>query len=275
MTELYRVRSEFHDIAVEEDDDVISLRFNGRLQSALSTDGSLDSPQPYLGRLHLILAVNPHAASVLVIGLGGGVLPIRMWRDYPEMRVDVVELDPVVVDVSRRYFGLPDDERLRVVVDDGRAYLERTSERYDAIVVDAYFETAMPFALATREFVALAAARLNDRGVLAYNVVGIPVGPGSDAFKRFIAGVASVLPEVTLSSVGVDCGGGRQNVIVLASKTAVPLSELRDRVRDRVGGQVGVSGFEGFADSLVRVETPVDEVAFSDSDAPPDGLLRV
>lgn len=274
MTELYRSRSGFHDITVDEQGGVVSLRFNGKLQSSLLTNGSLDSVQQYLDYLHLPLAMSPDASSVLVIGLGGGVLPLRMWHDYRRMRIDVVEIDPAVVEVSRRFFGLPDDDRLRVFVEDGRSYLERTREHYDVIVVDAYFETAMPFLLATREFVSLAASRLTGHGVLAYNLVGVLEGPGSESFRRFLAGVAAVLPDVLLSPVGVDCGGRRQNIILLASEASTSLDEVCDRVRSRVDGRVSVPGFESFADHLVRAKVLPDARPLTDSEAPADGLLR-
>lgn len=271
--ELYESESLHHRMTVQESDGVISLRFNGRLQSSMCGAGGLDTLQPYLHFLHLPLAIAPNLGSVLVVGLGGGILPKRLWHDYPQAHVDVVELDPEVVDVSRRFFGLPDDERLKVIVTDGRGYLESNEEAYDVIVIDAYFETSMPYELTTREFVALCRSSLKAGGVLAYNFVGVLSGAGSATFHRFLKGMRETFSATYVFPVGVPCGGRRQNIIVMASDTLIPSAQLRERVRSRVGGLVTVPCFETFADRLTEVSLDPDTAALTDAEMPEDGLL--
>ncbi len=275
MDELYRSKSEFHDISVHDEDGVMTLRFSGRKQSAVDAATCLEAHQPVIDYLHLTLALNPAATRVLAIGLGGGVLPKRMWHDYPQIAIDVVELDPEVVEVSRRFFALPDDERLRVHVADGRAFLEASEERWDIIVVDAYFEAAAPYALCTAQFAAIAADHLTPGGVLAYNMVGVAEGRGSRTFHRFVRGIADVLPAVYVFPVGVGCGGRRQNIVVMAAAQETSREALRETIRGRVGGQVKVDGFERFAESLS--ERPILKRGIRplvDAEAPADGLLR-
>lgn len=271
-SELYR--SDDGRITVDEDGGVVSLRFNGRLQSSITGEEGLDTRQPYLDFLHAPLAILPTAGRVLVIGLGGGVLPKRMIHDYPEMRVDVVELDQTVVDIAHDYFGLPHDERLRVIVGDGREYLETTDGRYDVIVVDAYHETHMPFALSTLEFVRLARSRLTPGGVLAFNVVGVLEGEESGPFVRFLTGVSAVFGATYVFPVGVDCGGRRQNIVVMGSETAVASEELRDRIRTRVGGRVRVPRFETLGEHLVEDLSLGDARPLTDAETPEDGMLH-
>jgi hypothetical protein len=93
---------------------------------------------------------------------------------YPRARVDGVELDPDVTAVGRRYFGLDDNPRLRVITADARPFLRRTRERYDLIVVDAYRPPYVPFYLATREFFRLARSRLSPGGAIVLNVAATP-----------------------------------------------------------------------------------------------------
>ena len=57
-------------------------------------DAPFDTDFEYPGYFHVALAMKPDAIRTLVIGLGGGTVVKRMWRDYPEMRIDSVELDP-------------------------------------------------------------------------------------------------------------------------------------------------------------------------------------
>ena len=59
-------------------------------------DDPFETDLSYVAYLHLPLAVKPDASSALLIGLGGGMLAKRMWRDYPGMHIDAVEVDPGV-----------------------------------------------------------------------------------------------------------------------------------------------------------------------------------
>ena len=84
--------------------------------------------------------------------------------------MDVVEIDGEVVDVARRFFAFPDDPRVHVHVEDGRRFLQATRERYDLIMLDAFYSDSVPAHLTTREFVALARDHLAPAGALVSNV---------------------------------------------------------------------------------------------------------
>ena len=58
----------------------------------------------YTDFLQLPLAYSPNVRKILFIGLGAGSAQKRMWRDFPELELETVELDPVVRDVAYRYF---------------------------------------------------------------------------------------------------------------------------------------------------------------------------
>ena len=120
----------------------------------------------YSDYLQLPLAYRPSTRRILYIGLGGGSAPKRTWRDFPATRIDVVELDPEVVDVAYEYFAVPRDPRLRVEVEDGRRFLAANDGPWDAIVIDAFYSDSIPFHLATREFLELARSRLAPGGVV-------------------------------------------------------------------------------------------------------------
>jgi spermidine synthase len=111
---------------------------------------------------------------VAILGNAGGTTARAMGVFYPRARVDGVELDPDVTAVGRRYFGLDDNPRLRVITADARPFLRRTRERYDLIVVDAYRPPYVPFYLATREFFRLARSRLAPGGAIVLNVAATP-----------------------------------------------------------------------------------------------------
>uniref|UniRef100_A0A3P9MVC8 eEF1A lysine and N-terminal methyltransferase n=1 Tax=Poecilia reticulata TaxID=8081 RepID=A0A3P9MVC8_POERE len=78
--------------------------------------------------------------SVLLVGLGGGGLP-QFLRDFvPDAAVEVVELDPVVLEVAKEWFGFRPDDRLTVTLGDGLeriCFLEKEGGHlFDVIMFD-------------------------------------------------------------------------------------------------------------------------------------------
>jgi len=116
------------------------------------------------------LALHPAPKDVLLVGLGGASIVRFMTKHWPEIRLDVVELDPDVVKVCQQWFELKGAPNLRVIVMDGRMYLKRTRKAYDVILLDAYAADRIPFHLTTLEFVRLARSRLKAGGVMASNL---------------------------------------------------------------------------------------------------------
>jgi len=131
--------------------------------------------------------------NMLVIGDAGGTIPRAYGVFYPQIRIDGVELDPVVTEAGRRYLGLGDNPRLHTITADGRPFLMATRNRYDIIVVDAYRQPYIPFYLATREFFALAREHLRPGGLIALNIADVP---GDDRLSRAIGStLLSVFPQ--------------------------------------------------------------------------------
>ena len=86
--------------------------------------------------------------SALCIGLGMGVAPTQLAREG--VQVDVVEINPAVLPVAKKYFDC-EPERFRVVIGDGRHFVNRTTNRYDTILLDAFLGDSSPSHLMTRE----------------------------------------------------------------------------------------------------------------------------
>lgn len=118
------------------------------------------------------LLLHPHPRSVFFLGLGSGITAGAALR-HPVEAVTVCELLPAVVEASRKYFApflnhLFEDSRARVVVDDGRSFLQGTSERYDVIVADLLIPwQAGSGSLYAREFYESVRARLAPGGLFA------------------------------------------------------------------------------------------------------------
>lgn len=253
-TEVYAHTSAFHDINVSDFGFIRVLRFTRNRQSSMYLDAPFDTDFEYPGYFHIALAMKPDAARTLVIGLGGASVVKRMWRDYPEMRVDAVELDPDVVDVAQRFFALPEDERIRVFVDDGRRFIETCPDTYDIVVVDAFDEDRVPRPLTTDEFMRTMRDRLAPDGVVAYNFIGAVKGERSKPFRSLHRTLSNVWRSVTVFVVseGVDTEG--TNLILFATDAQLSADELLGRIADRVGGRVTVPAFDLFGEDLYTGE---------------------
>jgi spermidine synthase len=88
----------------------------------------------------------------------------------PAVQIDAVEIDPVVARLARDYFGLVEDDRLQVHVEDGVEFIARIPHAYDYILLDAYDADAIPEALATAEFFRSVRAKLAPGGVAVANL---------------------------------------------------------------------------------------------------------
>lgn len=129
-------------------------------------------PVEYVRYALLGLAHQGHPARVLMVGLGGGTFSNLIHRALPEMTLDVVEIDPVVVAAARAYFGVgaQEDARYRVHVADAATWIARDDGKYDYILLDAYAGEAIPRALRGADFFRAVARRLAPGGVVAINI---------------------------------------------------------------------------------------------------------
>ena len=96
---------------------------------------------------------------------------------------------------------MPRDPRLAIEVEDGRRFLARNDGPWDAIVVDAFYSDAIPFHLATREFLELARSRLRPGGVVVTNIIGTVKGDESRLFRSMLRTYRAVFPTVAIHPV--------------------------------------------------------------------------
>lgn len=158
--------SPYAEIRVVELDGTRYMLIDGGTHTIVQAD-TLDSVFSYVHVLDLLNNVCAEPGRLLLVGLGGGSVAKLFARQGWE--VDAVEIDPVVTRVARRDFGLTESEA-RVHHADGRSWLGSSTEAYDAIVLDAFGSSSIPFHLVTSESFELAAERLTPGGVLALNV---------------------------------------------------------------------------------------------------------
>lgn len=170
---VHEAPSPFGTIYVVDEGDQRSLRFDsveGTLQSAFLKSDPLAVSTNYVRVAASGLAFTRRRERALVVGLGGGAFPLMLHRRLPRIRVDVVELNPVVVEVARRFFGVRPDSRLRIHVEDGGRYIQRREPPYDLIFLDAFLDEGTPAHLKEETFLEWVRARLHTDGVVVLNI---------------------------------------------------------------------------------------------------------
>ena len=148
------------------------MKFNVAVQSRMQLNDPNGPGLAYADTLHITPLLRPQTRRVLVLGLGGGTAIRQFASMYPEVEIDAVEVDPLVVDVARRYIGFP-EKGVRVHVTDARTFLKRSQEKWDLIIVDVYTTTryggTIPPHLTTREFFQEVASHLSDGGIVHFH----------------------------------------------------------------------------------------------------------
>ncbi len=209
----------YNDIFVSKDKSVLKLAFQWRgwysPESEINLADPDDLPMLY-PRAMSIAAVYPQDIKrVLVLGLGGGAIPSYLGRFLPDATIDTVELDPGVIDVAKKYFGIRETSRSHLYESDGRVFLNRHREPYDLIMVDAFTGSYIPFNLMTKEFYQLVRDRLAPHGAAAINIL-----PGEKLFDSNVRTLKLAFDNIDFFH------SGDEEVIVIGRL------ELVDRCRD-------------------------------------------
>ena len=120
--------------------------------------------------VHVPMAVHPDAKRILVIGAGDGGTVRELTRHNSIEHIDLVEIDEMVVEVSKKY--LPsvacafDDERLKVHYEDGLIVIRCCDNEYDLIIVDSTDPIGVGEGLFTKEFYGNCFKALKDDGIM-------------------------------------------------------------------------------------------------------------
>ena len=231
--ELERIDSEYNTVFVEKRGSQIGLFFGYRRNRYTESVIDLHHPKalavPYTRYMTAALAYHPGpVAKIALVGLGGGRTINYLIDSLPGASAEVAELDAAVVDVAARYFGAEPNERLKIRTMDGRIFLQRSKERFDLILLDAYRGPFVPFHLTTQEFYRLVQERLAPGGIVAQNVE-----PTTMFFDSAYATMASVFDQVDMieahgNIVLIAYAGPRLSDEALAAQAAAV--QARDRL---------------------------------------------
>lgn len=219
---------------------------------------SMEPRAPYISSFNYLPAARPGAKRALCIGLGVGGVPRAFHQRYG-IATDVVEIDPEIARLARRWFGFPAD--IPVIVEDGRMYVERTAERYDFVVLDAFHAETHPVHLFTREFFARVDAVLSPGGILAINMAGIAEGHGSAAWRSVRRTLAERFAHVrTFATATPPTAPVRvTNLFIVASQDELPTPAGDDALTTLAANELSVPPDD---DAVVLTDdyNPVDDL---------------
>ncbi len=119
---------------------------------------------------HVALATNPNIKKVLVIGAGDGGTVRELTKYSTIEKIDMVEIDEMVVDVCKEFLPQTasklDDPRVTLYFEDGLKFVRRIENDYDLIIVDSTDPFGPGEGLFTKEFYGNCFKALTDDGIL-------------------------------------------------------------------------------------------------------------
>lgn len=127
---------------------------------------------------HVPLLAHPNPKRVLIIGGGDGGILREVCKHACVESITMVEIDAAVVDMAKRYFpqhssGAFDDPRVKLVIDDGVAFVNASTDTFDVIISDSTDPYGPGEALFSHDFYTAVHQRLSSDGVfVAQN--GVP-----------------------------------------------------------------------------------------------------
>jgi predicted membrane-bound spermidine synthase len=210
--------------------------------------------------------VSPRRMLALGMGAGGGIASTIAVA--PEIEIDAVEIDPKVVEVAVKYFGLPVDRKnLFIHVADARPWLASHAQSYDLIQVDLYQGGPyIPFYLITGEFFEQVRSRMADDGLLMMNVYD------TSKSHELLMATGATLKRVFSSVEVISRPDG--NHMVLAFARSKTVGEVRERWGQMHGEQALQDLVRDAERAIVDLVPPEGTAVFTDDLAPVEEMTR-
>jgi spermidine synthase len=224
-----------------------TMTLNGQNASAMFLDGD-DLVFEYAKYFNLAGFFKPGLGSALLIGGAAYSYPKEFLNKFPQSTIDVVEIDPDLAGLAKKYFNLKDNERMVYYPEDGRVFLNNSGKKYDAIMLDVFNSVvSIPHHLTTVETVQNIYNRLNDGGVVLTNIISSVDGKFSRFYVAEFNTYKKIFPNVYVFKVTGTAEEDMQNlilmglksndIVVFESKDPVENAMLQNRIEGPVFGE--------------------------------------
>ena len=182
---------------------------------------------------HVPMSVHPNIRNILVIGAGDGGVVKELTRYSNVEKIDLVEMDPQVVEVCRTY--LPenasklDDERVCIYFDNALRFIRKRHSAYDLIIVDSTDPFGPSEGYFTREFYGICYNALRDDGIMV-NQQGSPFYQhDADAMKRSHQRIVSTFPISRVYQAHIPSYAAGYWLFGFASKRYHPIDDFNSQ----------------------------------------------
>ncbi len=223
---IYQSQDEDGILEIIENQGIRSLHFGSTpRQSSMSLSDPNKLELSYVRAMTSWMLFKPDLKDeALLIGLGGGSLTKHLLHNFPACRLKVIECRKDVVKVARSYFQLPMDSRLKIIIDDGGAYIQRRieshAECYSLLLIDAFDDENIALSVANEAFFTACQALLKKDGILVINLWG---GDNNPLYQQCSQWIRNIFSRRALFLPVQDRG----NVIVLAFNEDLPVLTLK------------------------------------------------
>lgn len=223
--------STYNNIYVYKDGPYMIMTFghNKRIytETIYDTTNELALPVTYTQFSTVGLAYSSELDNLLEVGFGGGRTAWYLHKHVPSLDITAVELDPAVVELAKKYFGIRSEDRFKIEVADGRSFMLKSRTTWNVIMIDAYRGPFVPFHLLTEEFYKLVKSKLKPGGVVVQNIE-----PTTMMFDSAIATIQRIFPNVDYYNAGgntviVAYDGPRQTPDALLARANVLQKQYR------------------------------------------------
>jgi len=277
---IYETDSAYYHIIVAEDRDKQHnshkriLFLDNVRHSSMYLDNTSESSFVYPYYFHLGYLFNPRIKDILFIGGGGLSAPKKFLKEYKDVTIDVVEIDPKVEAIAKKYFAIEENKRLNIFIDDGRQFLLKTNKTYDLIILDAYSNTYVPFHLMTLEFFQIIDDHLKDDGIVISNLVTALLGDLSNLYRAEYKTMAQFFPQIYVFPTVKDKPFlYTQNVILIGTKSKDPFSK-EELLQRATNVKIGINVSDFVNNYLEKKVKTLDVSILTDDYAPANNLLN-
>lgn len=205
------------------------LLVDGAYQNIVKLSDFDDTPAWYVRTIDaMAVSLLDEQSEIAVIGMGSGILP-KLIRPFVK-QVSVVEINPYLVPIAEQFFGFESSD-FRIFIEDGRQYFQRQPESsFDAVVLDVFNGTSIPYHLFSFEAFKEVRRSLRDRGILFINILGFTKGPNSKLFDSVFEMLSQTYKSVAAFSNHPDDYPDSRSILLVASPTSIDLQRLQSYV---------------------------------------------
>lgn len=194
----------------------------GGVQSAVYADGRDDLVFWYTNYTKQLIE-KVEAKKILVLGGGTFTLPAALAQSIPDASIDVVEIDPELETIAKEYFHYKDHPGVSLHFSDARSFVNTASQKYDAIFVDVYGDSSVPFSLLTREYGERINSLLNPDGVVIVNAIVGTTGPCTELLSAIDTVYRPFLPNAFWQTESQRNLARGNHILLYTRNTSAPL----------------------------------------------------